>query len=242
MALHIWSECTRERLGEIVGEALVILSIGATEQHGPHLPTGTDALIAESLAASAAREAVKDSARELVLAPTIPVGASDHHFPFGGTLSLQAETTTAVLVDLLRSIHECGGSRALIVNGHGGNTGPCNTAAQIASTRYGMHVGYLNYWAVLPWDFPHSVGHAGTFESSLVSHLAPLLVHAPLPAQPRPVPPAVPDVVLHSEVVWRTIDGYTDQPSEADAELGSAWFTQLRDALAERIVALAGAL
>lgn len=242
MALHVWAERTREELGAVLGEGLVILPIGATEQHGTHLATGTDALIAGSLAESAAREAVHNSPRELILAPTIPVGASDHHFLFGGTLSLQAETVTQVLVDLLRSVGESGGSRALIVNGHGGNTGPCNTAAQVASTRYGMHVGCLNYWSVLPPGFPHEVGHAGVFESSLVRHIAPRLVHAPPPAQPRPVIPAVSGVVVHSQRVWQRLDGYTDQPADATADLGAAWYAQLRDALAERIVELAEAL
>jgi creatinine amidohydrolase len=241
---HDWASCTRALLSDILPEALVVLPVGATEQHGPHLPTGTDALIVSAVAGEAVRRAAGASARDLVLAPTVPFGASDHHFPFGGTLSLRTETTTSVLLDLLRSVREAGGARVLLVNGHGGNRGPCHSAAHAASTRYGLHVGYLDYWSLLAGD-PDAAripGHAGAFETSMVSHLRPGAV-GPAPAPgPRPHRPGADDVVLHSEALWRAIDGYSDQPADASAQDGARWFEACARALAARITDLAGSL
>jgi creatinine amidohydrolase len=243
MKTYDWAECTRTVLGQILPEAVVVLPIGATEQHGPHLPTGTDALIVGAVAREAVRRAADTTTRALVLAPTIPVGASDHHFPFGGTLSLEAETVTRVLLDLLRSVHHDGGSRVLLVNGHGGNRGPCHSAAQAASVRYGMHVGYLDYWTLLVGngDGTRIPGHAGAFETSMVAHLNPgAIAELPEPAarQPRP---DIDDVVVHSETIWRAVDGYTDQPANARAEDGERWFRACVESLSARIVDLAAA-
>ncbi|HEX3780922.1 MAG TPA: creatininase family protein [Pseudonocardiaceae bacterium] len=118
-----WAELTREQLGAILPEALVILPIGATEQHGPYLATGTDALLASTVAGRGAALAAPRAGRRLVLTPALPIGASDHHFPFGGTLSLRQETLLAVLGDLARSVARSGGRRLVLVNGHGGNQG-----------------------------------------------------------------------------------------------------------------------
>ncbi|MGH3587728.1 MAG: creatininase family protein, partial [Pseudonocardia sp.] len=101
MTVHIWNELTREQLGAVLPDALVVLPVGATEQHGPHLATGTDALVVDAVARAAVAAAGTD--RDLVLAPTLPFGASDHHLPFGGTLSLRVETMTEVVLDLARS-------------------------------------------------------------------------------------------------------------------------------------------
>jgi creatinine amidohydrolase len=244
MSSHDWADCTRTLLSDVLPEAVVVLPVGATEQHGPHLPTGTDALIVSAIAGEAVRRAAESSPRHLVLTPTVPFGASDHHFPFGGTLSLQNETVTSVLLDLLRSVHEAGGSRVLIVNGHGGNRGPCHSAAHAASTRFGMHVGYLDYWLLLAGDQDAAriPGHAGAFETAMVSHLRPALVGpVPSPGQ-RPDRPGAEGVVLHSEALWRAIDGYSDQPADARAEDGARWHEACVRELAVRITDLAVSL
>ncbi|NUT55395.1 MAG: creatininase family protein, partial [Thermoleophilia bacterium] len=80
-----WDELTREELAELAPSALLVLPVGTTEQHGPHLATGTDALIAGAVAERAAAAAARPET--ILLAPTLAYGASDHHLPFGGTLS-----------------------------------------------------------------------------------------------------------------------------------------------------------
>lgn len=245
MTLLRWNETDRRRLGEVLPEALVVLPIGATEQHGPHLPTGTDAFVAEAVASAAAARAAGESARDLVLAPVLSFGASDHHLPFGGTLSLSTETMTSALVDLARSVAADGGRRMVIVNGHGGNKGPCNSAGAIASTRHGVALAYVDYWDLLPEDTPdrpNLPGHAGRFETSLVLGLRPELVADRPGRESQPAVPNAPGVTVHANAVWANIDGYTDRPADADADAGKRWFDALADALADRLVTLASVL
>jgi creatinine amidohydrolase len=238
-----WAELTREQLSAALPQALVILPIGATEQHGPHLATGTDALLASTVAGRAAAAAAARSSRALILTPTLPVGASDHHFPFGGTLSLRQETLLAVLGDLTRSVARCGGQRLVMVNGHGGNQGICQAAAAEAASEHGLTVAYVDYWR-LASDPGGGVipGHAGEFETSMVLAVAPELAGQPTGRLNPPTAPAVPDVQIHSAAGWHAIDGYTDDPARADADRGKRWLNQCVQALAERIVSLAQAL
>lgn len=241
MTLLRWAETDRETLRRILPEALVVLPLGATEQHGPHLPTGTDALLAATVAERAAERAAPASSRPLVLAPPLPFGASDHHLPFGGTLSLTPETLLQVLLDLLRSVAAAGGRRLLLVNGHGGNTGVCHAAAAAAAARHDLTVAHLDYWHVAT-EGGQVPGHAGEFETSLMLAVRPELVRAPTPRGQAPQRPDVPGVQLHAAQVWRAIDGYTDHPERADADGGRRRLDQLTAALAERLQDLARTL
>ncbi|MEV5764860.1 creatininase family protein [Micromonospora sp. NPDC052213] len=238
-----WADADRQALAEQLPEAVVLLPVGATEQHGPHLPTGTDALIAEAVCDAAARQAAARSPRPLIVTPVIPVGASEHHLPFGGTLSLSPETLSAVLLDLARSVAMQGGRRLVLVNGHGGNVGVCHAVAAAASTRYGLAVGHVDYWRMAEAEPEVPVpGHAGEFETSLVLVLRPEMVGDRAGRGRVPVPPAVPGVDLHTADAWQAIDGYTDRPEAADADTGRRRFGRLVTQLADRIVEIARVL
>ncbi|MFD2470860.1 creatininase family protein [Amycolatopsis silviterrae] len=239
-ALLRWAEADRATVRGVLAEALVLVPIGATEQHGPHLPTGTDAFLAAAVCERAAELAAPEAERPLLLAPPIPYGASDHHLPFNGTLSLSAQTLLQVLDDLARSIAVQGGRRMVVVNGHGGNVGVCHAFAGAASTKHGLAVAHTDYWRVLePEDIVP--GHAGEFETSMM-----LTVHGELVREvtPRAAPQTerVSDVDIHSGQVWRSIDGYTDQPGLATEAQGRGWFERIAGGLAERFVALAKVL
>ena len=82
----LFAELTRTELAALAPLALAVVPLGATEQHGPHLPTGTDSLHAEWVARDAAQQASAEI--QLVVTPTLPFGSSEHHFPFGATISL----------------------------------------------------------------------------------------------------------------------------------------------------------
>src|SRR5438034_8081666 len=92
----LFEELTREELCAAAPDTLAILPVGATEQHGPHLPVGTDRFTVEHIARAAAAEAA--GRIPVLVAPTLPFGSSHHHLPFGGTLSLGTETYYHVLV------------------------------------------------------------------------------------------------------------------------------------------------
>ncbi|WP_216206075.1 creatininase family protein [Amycolatopsis aidingensis] len=233
-----WADCTRGRLRELLPEALVVLPIGATEQHGPHLPAGTDALLAGTIAERAVRAAAGRTPRPLVLAPGLPFGVSEHHLPFGATLSLSVETTIAVLAELARSVVQAGGRRMVLVNGHGGNRGACHAAASAVAARHGLAVAVVHYWQLLP-PAPEIPGHAGEFETSMLLHLRPDLVADP-PARQGPEPtPAPPGLDLHEAANWLRIDGYTDHPGRGSAERGRGLLADCVRILADRLVELA---
>lgn len=245
-----WSELTRTHLTELLPGAVVAMATGATEQHGPHLATGTDALLATTVLERAAERygmlpANRGAAgRPLILAPTMPFGASDHHLPFGGTISLRAETLLAVLIDICSSLSAVGAKRFLIVNGHGGNTGICHAAAGAAAARTGLIVAHVDYWSLLgadtsPLDPAAVPGHAGVFETSLVSAVRPDLVSDP---PTRPEPPTtieVPGLTGHAARIWSDRDGYTDSPAEGSAATGRLLLDRLAAALATRLSAFA---
>src|SRR5262252_3609999 len=98
----LFAEMTRLELRAIAADTTVVLPIGATEQHGPHLPAGTDFFAVDHLAQAAAERAGAEVA--ITVAPVLPFGSSDHHLTFGATLSLGTETYYRVLRDLLRSL------------------------------------------------------------------------------------------------------------------------------------------
>jgi len=232
-----WAETDRETLRAALPEAVVLLPVGATEQHGPHLATGTDALLAHAVTERAA--ALADASRRLIVAPPLPFGSSDHHLPFGGTLSLSPETFLAVLLDLARSIAVQGGRRLVVVNGHGGNTGICQAFAQAAAVRHDLSVGYFDYWRFAETAGP---GHAGEFETALVLAVRPELVRPPAPRPDPPALPAVDRVDVQTASVWQTIDGYTDHPARATEENGRRWLDGIVAAAAAAFVELAKTL
>jgi mycofactocin precursor peptide peptidase len=139
---------------EATGDLLVV-PLGATEQHGPHLPLGTDTIIANALAASL----------DAVVAPALPYGSSGEHAGFAGTLSIGREALITVLVELVRST---GFARVLFVSAHGGNAEPLTAA--VRQLRDEGHA----VWAWSP-SFDGDA-HAGRTETSLLLALEPRLV------------------------------------------------------------------
>ena len=116
-----WSRLKAHELRALAAaNAVVILPIASIEQHGPHLPTMTDTRLGYEINIRAARKAVAGG-RPTVVAPVVWSGLSEHHMPFGGTLTLSHATFRAVLRDLIDSIIRHGFRDILISNSHGGN-------------------------------------------------------------------------------------------------------------------------
>lgn len=98
------------------GSTTAVIAVGSTEQHGPHLPTMTDARIGEDLAERVARKL-----GHALQARTIDVGQSEHHLAFAGTISFRAETLSLVLRDYMDSLVRHGFTRIVFIPSHGGN-------------------------------------------------------------------------------------------------------------------------
>src|SRR3954453_11377685 len=106
------------------GRDTVVVAFGATEQHGPHMPLATDALIGDELARAVAERI------DAFVAPTVRVGCSAHHMDFPGTLSLEDATFHAIVGDLVRSLARGRFRRVVLLPTHGGNFAPLATAVE----------------------------------------------------------------------------------------------------------------
>lgn len=236
MTVHKWMDLDRETLSALLPHAVVLLPVGAVEQHGPHLPTGTDSKIAGAIVADAAVRA-SDAGASVIVAPTVSVGASEHHIPLGGTLSIRAETLLSLLTDLVSSMAAAGATSVLIVNGHGGNSGICHAAASTASSRSEIDVAHVDYWRLLGDSEPGVPGHAGWFETSVILALHPSSVTEVAPRSLPPVAAAESSgVVRHSPELWRSLNGYTDDPGAATPARGARYLEQLANRLAKVIM------
>ncbi|MDB6094996.1 MAG: hypothetical protein JWM32_2558 [Verrucomicrobia bacterium] len=120
----IYYDLTSPQIGRLAPHAIAVLPIAALEQHGDHLPVGTDAAIVTELG----RRAEAALPEQVLLLPTLWCGSSHHHFGFPGTVSIGSERYIEVLVDLVESLTRSGFRRIVLLNGHGGNIGPASEA------------------------------------------------------------------------------------------------------------------
>ncbi len=127
--------------------ALPVLPIGSLEQHGPHLPVWTDSFIAHAMSVAAAKLATDIPA---IVLPPLWTGLSEHHLPFGGTITIDHATLHALLRCVVRSLQAQGFSRLLIVNGHGGNIDPLAVAVRELAHEFGMPVVTTSWPGVAP--------------------------------------------------------------------------------------------
>jgi len=148
-----WPEVEHSAAG-----ALLVVPIGATEQHGPHLPLSTDTDIAVALAEAIARE------RGAVVAPALAFGSSGEHAGFPGTLSIGPAATELLLVELVRSASATF-ARVVLLSAHGGNA-ECVSRAETRLREEQRDVrAFFPTWS--------GDAHAGRAETSLMLALAP---------------------------------------------------------------------
>ena len=152
---------------------VALLPVGSMEQHGPHLPLGTDWYIASHIARN-----VAESDDRLVL-PGIQVGVSDEHSQFWGTLTVSPEALKGQAVALARSLASHGLERIVFVNGHGANCAPLEEATR--SLRQENVSGFVfNWWQSVTSTtaelFPDPTAHAGSIETSIMLVIHPGLV------------------------------------------------------------------
>ena len=163
------------------GHNTVVMALGATEQHGLHMPLATDALIGDHLARRLADRL------DAFLAPTLRVGCSEHHVGFPGTLSLAEPTYHAIVADLVRSLLRGGFARIVLMPTHGGNFVPLGAAIELLEEAEREHVIALTDLSVLfeiaqLGEAEHGVPladgglHAGEWETSMMLSIHPELV------------------------------------------------------------------
>lgn len=218
---------------------VALLPTGSTEQHGPALPLSTDAVSAESVAERLERD-------DVVQLPTIPIGVSEHHRQFHGTLWLSAETFEAAVRETLEAVASHGVRKSVILNGHGGNTAANTRAARRLRTDETAFAAPWDWWEGVPDALPEELfdeggGHADAGESSTLLHLREELVDVDaLEAAEAGAPDSWGRDVAGASVGFDTLDfsasGATGRPTQASADAGR----QLVEAAVESLDELVG--
>ncbi|AKS31569.1 creatininase family protein [Mycolicibacterium goodii] len=227
--------------------AVAVLPIGAVEQHGDHLPLGTDFLLVEAVCDRALQH-LQDDGTTWVRMPTMTFGHSPHHL-FAAAVSLRPGTLSDVLADVLDSLAQTGFRRIVIVNGHGGNDELVRLAVKAHSLRAEGTAAACSYWTLTAETTAEAAaaerpdrtpGHAGWFETSLMLAVHPELVADERPFTPADPPPLfnrspAPGLTVERHGEWPRVGGTTDDAREASAQTG-------RLLLGRRVAGLVAAL
>ena len=175
---YTWQEI--DRIGKSDPNATAVLSVGAVEQHGPHLPVITDSLVGpEILGAALAR--LPEDAMVLGLPPTV-YGKSIEHEEWPGTITYSGDTLRAVMMDIAKSVARGGFSKLVLLGSHGGNNGIIDDFFRDIKMATGLrvfkiHLGGIGNVPGLTTPEEAAVAmHGGDSETSAVRHLAPELV------------------------------------------------------------------
>ncbi len=215
--------------------SIVVVPIGAVEQHGPHLPLSTDTIVVEAYAEALAREIGERLG--LWFLPTLAVSKSNEHAWATGTVWLGPETVLAIVRDLGRSLRTLRARKVVFLNGHGGNTSLLDVACRELRLHEGLETFLVHPF--LPADHggagdpgERQMGiHGGVSETSLLLHLRPDLVRL---ERAEPALPVVLDGFRHVRFGgavgfgWLANDfhpsGVIGDPTLASAERGAAEF------------------
>lgn len=148
---------------------LAVLPVGSTEQHGPHAPLGTDTITAQQVATAG----VQAHDGPVVEAPALPVGISEEHREFGGTLWVEPDSFRAYVGDVLESLAANGWDRIVVVNGHGGNVSALRELCGRVTRETDARVVPFTWFDAIDLPDGLAMGHAGAVETSLLLHADP---------------------------------------------------------------------
>ena len=223
-----------DQINKKVNEKTVALLIfGSCENHGDHLPFGSDFMFPLELAK---RVAIKN--KNVIIFPPIPYGVSSHHKKFYMTISIATNTLISIIENLLESVYNNGIHKILIINGHDGNIAPIEIASRNTKERYpNITIACLEAWWELigkispatfnVWD---GLGHGGEAETSAIMTIRPNLVNK------NNIPEdTIPNLPKHIRIFW-TMDelsrtGATGSPNNASMKKGDVICKILEDML-----------
>src|SRR5438270_623041 len=219
---------------------LIIAPIAACEQHSRHLPVFTDSILVGAVA-DGVEKALPD---RVLLLPVLWLGASEHHLPFGGTLTATLPTYEQMLVELRTPLLRDGFRRMMLLNGHGGNIDPLRVALRRLDAQFpGAVLTGAAYWDLAEAEIAalcsgprKTMGHACEIETSMILHLRPDLVRKERIADdPDPTPASLRSITWARDFGRRTDHGAVGHPEAADAERGR----RMLEAIARKVTAVA---
>lgn len=251
MRKHLYREMTWPEVNEAVAQRRVVLvPVGAIEQHGPHLPIDVDNSFVEYICDETARRAPD----AIVSVPPIHYGYNAHNMDFPGTIDIKMQHFIDYCCDLGESLAHQGFRRMLFVNGHGSNAPLCDLIARRLTVTTSALAGAVNHWQVA-WDViaslleggPHAADHACEWETSEYLALKPHLVQADRIADeitaerggPRWLYPDLNTArPVHFMNWWSRMNtsGVSGTPTRATAEKGR----QMLEATVTRLVTICG--
>jgi len=230
-AEYAWTEI-RDLLDREPGCAL-ILPVGSTEAHGPHLPLSTDVIIAEEMAVRAAQQLAACGEAALVL-PPVAYSVTDFSEGFAGSISITAETATALVRDICLSLIKQDFKRLAIANAHlePAHVATLRAACDEVRARTGLEIAFPDVtrrrWAeMLTEEFRSGACHAGRYEGSLVLRARPELVRDNIRLALAPKLVSLSQAIRTGARRFTEIGGdqaYFGAPAEATAEEGEQTF------------------
>jgi creatinine amidohydrolase len=228
-----WVELNTTQFANLSRDTVCILPLGATEQHGPHLPVATDQIIADTIVANV--DQMCDG--KLLVMPGLPATCSAHHMAFPGTLTLRHRTLSRVVLEMIGSAAQHGFTRFFILNAHGGNMAISGVIAEQAMTDFPHAEIVVSTWfrvatselrQLVTGEYP-AIGHACEFETSLMLAIRPELVDrdAIVDDGKAPPEPLRGDLLTGGPTIQSlpfdqiTRSGVWGKPSKAAAEKGN---------------------
>lgn len=187
--IFFWDQlCTTDFAQLNLSKVIAVLPVGATEQHGPHLPLCVDSCLVDGVIRSCVSHLEKNyqfADLPVLFLPTQRIGFSPEHLGFAGTLSLKANTLLALWTDILDSVAQTGIKKVLLLNGHGGQSGLLDVVGRDIRQRHQILVYSSNFY-----DLPANAEtehlfdehekrfgiHAGDLETSMMMQLLPQYV------------------------------------------------------------------
>lgn len=228
----------RETSEAIARGVVVILPVGSTEAHGPHLPLATDVIISEEMSL---RAAAKLSARgvETLVLPAISYSVTDFSADFAGTISIRKETAVALIHDICVSLYQQDARLIVIANSHlePEHVASINEAIETVKQETGRAVVFPDKrrrrWAeTLTEEFRRGDCHAGSYETSLVMAARPELVREDIRRSLERVPISIAEKIKEGASTFREAGGteaYFGDPRAASREEGEAMYEALSD-------------
>lgn len=178
MRSRFWADHRAPEIAALDRASLIaVLPVGAIEQHGPHLPLSTDAAIVDAVVAAALPHLPEDC--PALFLPTLPVGKSDEHAAWPGTLTLSAVTLIAMWTEIGDSVAAAGVRKFVILNSHGGQMAAMDVVVRDLRARHGMLAVAASWFAMglpeglYPLEEERFGIHAGRMETSVMLAAAP---------------------------------------------------------------------
>ncbi|MBI3268085.1 MAG: creatininase family protein [Planctomycetes bacterium] len=231
-----------------LARTVLLLPVGATEAHGPHLPLATDVLIGEAMAHAAAERLAARGHPALVL-PALAYSVARFAAGFPGTLSIRPETATALVVDVARALADQGVRRLGLANAHLDPGHLASLAAAVEAIRAEGRIAVAfpdltrKPWSLrLTEEFRSGACHAGRFESSIVLAARPELVREGLRTALPPNPASLSRAIRDGKSTFEEAGGpraYFGDPAAAGADEGRATIETLGAILEEAVLGLA---